>query len=101
MNNKDFLEEFQVELIIPKSLCEPFENIIKKLNEHHVLLYDKRKCSPMYNKEDHYHFKIWCPTIYFAMAYFTLGGQFATHIYPLLQTLRDAEIKNKNNAKLR
>lgn len=86
MDNKEFLTVHAIEILIPGSLIEPLEALIKECNETYVLL---RRRGIEFQLHKHYqvpfyHYFIWCPKTSFAMAYFHFGRRYQEVIQPLL-----------------
>lgn len=94
MNNREFLKNNPLELVVFESEIEQVRSILKQANRDFVLLHKEEKEDHISFGEQRYIFRINCPTTNFAMAYFHLGRQ----IHTILSKRKlGNEIKNNKN----
>lgn len=73
MENKDFLKEHQLEIVVYQDELTQVRSILKEVNEHYVLIYTEEKEHGTFLGKHRYIFRVNCPRTNFATAYFYFG----------------------------
>jgi hypothetical protein len=82
MNNKEFIQNYPLELSLPEKESEALRQVIKEANESFV--YDVvEKVGTKTDEDQYFDFHISCPTSSFAQAYFHFGILYAKDVLPI------------------